>query len=115
MQIQRVPFSIWQPIEPNFFGYGDEQALAEIPRRKVWEGEVDLVVTDLDLLDEDAGDVLRKAMDRALEELFEEFNLRHPAGFRGHSLSVNDVVVLGESAFRCAPIGWVAQPITTGA
>ena len=31
---------------------------------------------------------------KALEELYLTFNLRRPADFRGHSLSVSDVVVL---------------------
>lgn len=99
MEIQRVPFSIWQPIEPNFFGYGDEDVLANLPRRKVWEGTVDFP-TNVEI---------QSAQHQVLEALFDEFNLRHPAGFTGHSLSVNDVVCLGENSFRCCPFGWDAQ------
>ena len=31
-----------------------------------------------------------------LEDIFERFNMDHPKGFRGHSLSVSDVVVLND-------------------
>lgn len=54
----------------------------------------------------DAGDVL--------EELFEVFNIRHPADFKGHSLSVSDVVVLTEAglyeAYFCDFDGWTEIP-----
>jgi hypothetical protein len=94
-----MPFSIWQPIEPNFFGYGNDDELASLPRRKVWEGTVDFP----------SNVEMQSANHQVLEALFDEFNLRHPAGFRGHSLSVNDVVCLGENSFRVAPIGWKLQ------
>ena len=32
----------------------------------------------------------------SLEDIFERFNMDHPKGFRGHSLSVSDVVVLND-------------------
>ena len=32
--------------------------------------------------------------DRMLEQMFMRFNLNHPADFRGHSLSVSDIVAL---------------------
>ena len=38
----------------------------------------------------------------ALEELYLTFNLRHPADFRGHSLSVSDVVALKRDGQACA-------------
>lgn len=41
-----------------------------------------------------------------LEELFYVFNEEHPEDFYGHSLSVGDVVVIGETAWFCAPVGW---------
>lgn len=89
-----TPFSIWQPVLPNFFPFGDKDELADIPRRKVWEGTIESDPTE---------------PNKALEALFEQFNLHHPAGFRGHSLSVNDCVVLGETTFRCASMGWEPQ------
>jgi hypothetical protein len=44
--------------------------------------------------------------DIALEEIFEKFNINHPEDFKGHSLSVSDLVVLKDRAFYCQPIGW---------
>jgi hypothetical protein len=42
-----------------------------------------------------------------LEELFEIFNIRHPEDFRGHSLSVSDVVELDGVNYYCDSAGWV--------
>ena len=50
----------------------------------------------------------------ALEELYLTFNLKHPADFRGHSLSVSDVVVLNREgqvrAFYVDRIGFKELP-----
>ena len=50
----------------------------------------------------------------ALEELYLTFNLRRPADFRGHSLSVSDVVVLNREdqagAFYVDRIGFKELP-----
>lgn len=52
--------------------------------------------------------------DSPLEYLWEMFNLHHPADYRGHSMSVSDVVVLtgehGAKAFFCDTIGWKKVP-----
>ena len=49
-----------------------------------------------------------------LESLYEKFNLQHPADYRGHSLSVSDVVVLHENgrntAYFCDSIGFKEVP-----
>jgi len=42
-----------------------------------------------------------------LEKLFEIFNINHPADFRGHSLSVSDVVELDGVKYYCDAQGWV--------
>ena len=46
-----------------------------------------------------------------LEELFEEFNLRHPDHFAGHSLSVGDLIQLNlngtSKTYFCDSIGFV--------
>ncbi len=42
-----------------------------------------------------------------LERLFEKFNIDHPKDFRGHSLSVSDIVVIEGLAYYCDSIGWV--------
>lgn len=41
-----------------------------------------------------------------LENLFNKFNLSHPESFQGHSLSVSDVVVLGDKKYYCDFFGW---------
>lgn len=42
-----------------------------------------------------------------LETLFQMFNLRHPWDFKGHSLSVSDVVILDDVKYYCDCYGWV--------
>lgn len=57
-----------------------------------------------------------------LENLWEKFNIDHPADFRGHSLSVSDVVALKKDNndywywYYCDWIGWheiteIVQPV----
>jgi len=42
-----------------------------------------------------------------LEDLFTVFNVRHPAGYKGKSLSVSDVVELGNgNVYYCDRWGW---------
>ena len=41
-----------------------------------------------------------------LEELFYIFNMRHPSDFRGHSLSVSDVVYLDGKYYYCDSFGY---------
>ncbi len=41
-----------------------------------------------------------------LESLFEKFNLDRPEDFKGHSLSVSDVVVLGDTAYYVDDVGF---------
>lgn len=41
-----------------------------------------------------------------LERLFTIFNLQHPVDFRGHSLSVSDVVKIDGRYFYCDLFGW---------
>jgi hypothetical protein len=43
---------------------------------------------------------------QALEDLFMIFNVAHPAGYRGRSLSSGDVVELGVNCYICKPVGW---------
>ena len=42
-----------------------------------------------------------------LEELFFIFNMQHPADFKGHSLSVSDVVELDGKYWYCDSFGYV--------
>lgn len=41
-----------------------------------------------------------------LEKLFEIFNINHPKDFRGHSLSVSDIVILDGAKYYCDSMGW---------
>jgi len=59
--------------------------------KKVYEGEV-----------EDQGSILK-----TLDHLFEKFNLYHPEDFRGHSLSVSDVINLDGVDYYCDSCAWV--------
>ena len=43
----------------------------------------------------------------AVEELFEKFNIDRPDDFKGHSLSVSDIIVLnGEYTYYCDSCLW---------
>lgn len=43
-----------------------------------------------------------------LEDLFEIFNLKRPLNFKGHSLSVSDIVCVdSKTYFYCDSFGWV--------
>jgi len=42
----------------------------------------------------------------ALEKLFCKYNIDHPAGYKGRSLSVSDVVKLNDKYYYCQPFGW---------
>ena len=44
----------------------------------------------------------RKSSQQVLDGLFEKFNIAHPEDFRGHSMSVSDVVVLQENGMEKA-------------
>ena len=70
---------------------------------KVYSGVID---------DENGG--RKKSTGEVLEILYEKFNLRHPADFRGHSLSVSDVVTLHDNgvvtAHYCDSYGFTQVP-----
>jgi len=41
-----------------------------------------------------------------LDNLFTKFNIKYPEDFRGHSLSVSDVIILDEKMYYCDNLGW---------
>ena len=41
-----------------------------------------------------------------LEDLFRMFNLNHPEDFKGHSLSVSDLIKLDNKFYYCDAFGW---------
>lgn len=46
-------------------------------------------------------------MPNALEELFDIFNVRRPNDFKGHSMSVSDIVEVDGKNYYCDAAGWV--------
>lgn len=42
----------------------------------------------------------------ALDQLWEQFNVNHPADYKNRSLSVGDVVQLGDEYFAVSAVGW---------
>lgn len=58
--------------------------------RVVYEGEVESENCEIAILD----------------YLYDKFNVEHPEEYRGHSLSVSDVVVLDGVAYYCEDFGW---------
>lgn len=44
--------------------------------------------------------------DCRLDDVYYEFNCHHPEDFRGHSLSVSDIVELDGVKWYCDDIGW---------
>ena len=51
---------------------------------------------------EDTGDVFG-----VLESLFAKFNINHPADFKGHSLSVSDIIELDGKYYYCDSISFI--------
>lgn len=47
------------------------------------------------------------SINNTLEKLFEIFNIRHPEDFKGHSLSVSDIVEIDGNNYYCDAFGWV--------
>ena len=79
-------FSRWDWLEKYEGGFNFDDY------KVVYEGETNL--------DEKLDDIT------ILENLFTKFNLNHPDDFRGHSLSVSDVVVLDDKMYYCDDFGW---------
>ena len=41
-----------------------------------------------------------------LENIFIKFNVSHPKDFKGHSLSMSDIVILDNQTYLCDMVGW---------
>lgn len=93
-----MKFSIYQLNEkaPRMFRFNEYEkiqnsiSIAELPYDKVYDAEL--------------------TEDMSLEDIFRIFNIDHPDDFKGHSLSVSDIVVLEQSgkktAYYVEPIGF---------
>lgn len=49
-----------------------------------------------------SGEIAEGVQNKALEELYYKFNMEHPEDFRGHSMSVSDIVILDNGSERAA-------------
>ena len=85
-----MKYTIYQPKQPSFMVESDKKNYSKKSYNKVYAGEIleDLTNTDI------------------LEKIFCIFNMRRPEDFKGHSLSVGDIVVLDEQAYICDICGW---------
>jgi hypothetical protein len=52
------------------------------------------------------GDIEVKDVYETLEDLFRIFNGERPSDFKGHSLSVSDIVELNGKYYYCDNVGW---------
>jgi len=52
------------------------------------------------------GEIDGDSSNDTLERLFIMFNVNHPQDFRGHSLSVSDLVELDGELYYCDSVGW---------
>ena len=96
-----MKYEIWQLKEVNRRAYGFmdyewacEHGFKLDDYEKVYESELD----DNAAWDEEI----------YLELLFRIFNVNRPKDFKGHSLSVSDIVVLNGKKFYCDSLAWKA-------
>lgn len=87
-----MKFTIYQPKNPTFRVDSEEVNYFTDEYKKVYEG-----TTEIDK---------EKTNNQILEILFEIFNVTRPSDFKGHSLSVGDIVVLNKQAYICDSFGW---------
>jgi len=69
--------------------FPETEHVKDIPRKEVYSGEIE------------AEDPMK-----TLEKLFEIFNVDPPSGYRGHSMSIGDLVVLDDAKYLCCGTGW---------
>ena len=85
-----MKYTIYQPKQPSFMVESDKKNYSKESYNKVYSGEI---TEDL-------------SNDDILEKIFCIFNMHLPEDFKGHSLSVGDIVVLDEQAYICDICGW---------
>ena len=52
------------------------------------------------------GEIEVEDVNKTLEDLFTKFNIKRPEDFKGHSLSVSDIVELDGKYYYCDNVGW---------
>ncbi len=84
--------------------------IADMPRSLYRFMDYDFAVTNGFNLNDYAtiyeGEIDGETPEQALEKLFYIFNMQYPKDFRGHSLSVSDVVELDGVNYYCDNLGW---------
>jgi len=89
--------TIYQPVKPEYMFRVDENKHFYKIR------DYEIVFDEI----EDDGIYLNQADKDILEGLFERFNCgEYPESYRGHSLSVGDIVELNDNLYICDSIGW---------
>jgi hypothetical protein len=52
------------------------------------------------------GEIEVEDVNKTLEDLFRIFNVERPSDFRGHSLSVSDIIEINNKYYYCDSVGW---------
>ena len=98
-----MKYRIYQPKETNFFFNKNKEDYKKDDYKLMYKGEFN-------------NEIAKEDTDWILERIFSIFNISRPEDFKGHSLSVNDIVVLDNNdddgfsfktgAYVCANCGW---------
>lgn len=92
-----MKITIYQPKQPNFRINPDQKFYDKETYNKVYEMELTAEQEQQSYED----------IDVLLEEIFTIFNMKRPQDFKGHSLSVEDVVELEDGYTSiCDVFGW---------
>ena len=83
-------YTILQQINPTF-RVTEEENIKKEEYKPVYSGTIE------------EGDL---NINQILENIFIKFNVSHPEGFKGHSLSTSDIVILDNEAYLCDMVGW---------
>lgn len=83
-------YTILQQINPTFRVMKEENIKKE-EYKPVYSGTIE------------EGDLNKNQI---LENIFIKFNVSHPEDFKGHSLSMSDIVVLDNETYLCDMVGW---------
>lgn len=100
--MHQASYEIWQiKDEPEysrmlFLSYDmNKETLTKESYKLVYSGKIELKTNG------------NQSLVGVLDELYEIFNIRHPADFTGHSLSVSDVIVIDDGSGRQC---WYVEP-----
>lgn len=58
-----------------------------------------------------SGTINSSSIKQGLEDLFYIFNMEHPSGYKGRSLSVSDVIEIDGEYYYCQAVGWLKVEI----